>query len=78
MKETYTDSHTIGKKMELHNKNTGEYGLEDIVKGRVDDETLDRIAHKADELQRKSLNDEEKRIAEEDKEDAKYRKMIVK
>lgn len=40
------------------------YGLEDFVKGRVDDETLDRIAHKADELQRKNLSKEDKAIAD--------------
>lgn len=33
-----------------------EYGLEDFVKGRVDNETLDRIARKADELQRENLS----------------------
>lgn len=32
------------------------YGLEDFVKGRVDEETLDRIARKADELQRENLS----------------------
>jgi hypothetical protein len=31
------------------------YGLEDFVKGRVDDETLDRIARNADKLQRENL-----------------------
>lgn len=41
-----------------------EYGLEDFVKGRVDDETLDRIAHKADELQRKNLSEEDKAAAD--------------
>lgn len=41
-----------------------EYGLEDFVKGRVDDETLDRIARKADELQRKNLSEEEKAVAD--------------
>lgn len=87
-----------------------EYGLEDFVKGRVDGETLDRIAKRADKLQ-KALTEEDKeaiandwnltgediriaekaaeliardygetlrRLAEEDKEDAKYRKKIVK
>lgn len=78
-------------------KQAKRYGLEDFVKGRVDNETLDRIAHKADELQRMNLSEEDKaiaekaakliardygetlrRLAEEDKEDAKYRKKIVK
>lgn len=40
------------------------YTLADFVKGRVDDETLDRIAHKADELQKKNLSKEEKAVAE--------------
>lgn len=34
-----------------------EYGLEDFVKGLVDNETLDRIALKADELQRENLSE---------------------
>lgn len=34
------------------------YTLEDFVKGRVDDETLDRIAKKADELQNKLLKED--------------------
>lgn len=37
-----------------------EYTLADFVKGRVDKETLDRIARKADELQRKNLSEEMK------------------
>lgn len=45
-------------------KQAKRYGLEDFVKGRVDDETLDRIAHKADELQRMNLSEEDKAIAE--------------
>lgn len=36
-----------------------EYGLEDFVKGRVDGETLDRIAKRADKLQ-KALTEEDK------------------
>lgn len=32
--------------------------LADFVKGRVDKETLDRIAHEADELQKKNLGEE--------------------
>lgn len=40
------------------------YGLEDFVKGRVDDETLDRIARKADELQKKNLSKEDRAAAE--------------
>lgn len=35
-----------------------DYELKDFVKGRVDDETLDRIARKADELQRENLSEE--------------------
>lgn len=45
-------------------KQAKRYGLEDFVKGRVDNETLDRIAHKADELQRMNLSEEDKAIAE--------------
>lgn len=39
------------------------YGLEDFVKGRVDGETLNRIAHKADELQRENLSEKDKAVA---------------
>lgn len=45
-------------------KQAKRYGLEDFVKGRVDNETLDRIAHKADELQRENLSTEEKAVAD--------------
>ena len=38
--------------------------LADFVKGRVDDETLDRIAHKADEIQRENLSKEDKAVAD--------------
>ena len=41
-----------------------EYTLADFVKGRVDDETLDRIAIKADELQRENLSKEDKAVAD--------------
>lgn len=40
------------------------YELKDFVKGRVDKETLDRIAHKADELQRKNLSEGDKAVAD--------------
>lgn len=40
------------------------YTLADFVKGRVDDETLDRIALKADELQRENLSKEDKAVAD--------------
>ena len=40
-----------------------EYGLEDFVKGRVDGETLDRIAHKADKLQRDLTEEDKEAIA---------------
>ena len=40
------------------------YTLADFAKGRVDDETLERIALKADKLQRENLSEEEKAIAE--------------
>ncbi len=38
--------------------------LADFVKGRVGKETLDRIAKRADELQRLNLTDKDKAIAE--------------
>lgn len=40
-----------------------EYGLEDFVKGRVDDGTLDRIAKRADKLQRDLTEEDEEAIA---------------
>lgn len=46
-------------------KQAKRYGLEDFVKGRVDNETLDRIAHKADELQRMNLSEEDKAVLED-------------
>lgn len=58
----YLTDHTEIKKS--GNFLTDHTELEDFVKGRVDDETLDRITHKADELQIENLNDEEKLIAE--------------
>lgn len=44
--------------------NEKKYTLADFVKGRVDDETLDRIAIKADELQRENLSNEDKAVAD--------------
>lgn len=44
--------------------NEKKYTLADFVKGRVDDETLDRIAIKADELQRENLSNEDKVVAD--------------